>query len=639
MNRFLVSLFLLTTILIGCGSSKHTYLASGSEMGIDERPSKVSFAESNPWIIWTAGIDHEGKPISDRAILEGDEAVEDGKFKDALKYYKNVKRVGLIRGVDESLAQRIAGTLLAVGDAKQALSSLSDYYRKRVGGETEQVPVESSLLLGFAYSQMRNNEQAIAWLSQADHIALPTSTVHFRARAELEKIIAGIPQAEFETFATRWKGDDLVNPLISHERYRRSQGGPSTSLQIRPFNSPPLDSQSPNATVPEGQQDSGFQSYSPAAPTALKIGALLPLSGPLSQLGISLQQGIMLASENPEMDQYVKSNIRDSGLDPAYTEQVMNEMYSFEPINAYLGPLMPENATFALQWAKQHQIPLITFVKTSDIQIGGPIFRFGTTPESQVESLLRAIGGRKTKVAIVYPNTPTGLELADLFERQSLQYQLEIVSKQSFEKGDGNALNNIADKIAKKDIEMIFFPDSTKAAAHFFAAIPEKARAHITPLGTATWDNLLELQNSGYALDGAVFPTFYSRFSGNPASASFFSDYQTRYAKEPDALAALGFDAVATVVEAAKLGTSRRMTLEESLYQINNYNGITGSISVSSQGEWKRILPVLKFQQNMLAPYTNVETSPIITAPSDVKEDKKESVPTKEKLPSGDFPF
>lgn len=631
------SLILIITLFLisGCGSSKKSYLSSGEFGGVDERPSRVQTVNRNPWIIWSEGRDHEGKDILDPAILRGDEAIEDGKFSDALKYYRSVKRVGLNRVIDESLVMRITGTLLSMSDPKQALSTISDYYRKRVSGEVEQIPSESSLLLGYSYSNLGNKEQALAWLSQANRVSLPSSATFTRSRDEIVKIIGSIPQPDFENFANVWKADDVISPLIGHERYRRSQGGPSSRVPLKPYTDgnyesyqPPQEQMNPN--------NPGFKSYVPVAPHDIRVGALLPLSGSLAQLGVSLQQGMMLAFENPEWSNIVKPNIRDSGLDPAYTEQVMSEMNSFEPINAFLGPLMPEHATFAVEWARQQRIPLVAFAKSSDFPVGGSIFRFGTTPDAQIESLLKSIGVKRAKVAIVYPNTPAATELVGLFERLSPAYQLEIVSTHPYEKGDEGALNSIGDKLAKKDIEMIFFPDSIRAAAHFFAGIPEKIRAKITPLGTATWDNLLELQNSGFVLDGAVFPSFYTKYSGNLAADKFYNDYQLRYGKEPDALAALGYDAVSVIVEASKRGAAQGFTLEESLYQTNNFQGITGNISVSSQGEWKRMLPVMRFQQNALSPYVPVETSPIITAPSQPAPVVEQS---KEKLPTGDFPF
>lgn len=629
---------LLISLLTGCGSPKRSPLSAGSFGGVDDSPSKVTTVNRNPWIIWSEGLDHEGKEILNSDILKGDEAIEDGKFKDALKHYRNVKRVGLPKVIDESLAMRITGTLLSVGDPKQALSTLSDYYRKRISGETEQVPPESSLLLGYAYSNTGNKEQALAWLSQSNRIALPSSTVYARSKAEITRIISSIPQNDFENFSNIWKSDDIISPIISQERYRRSQGGPGSSIPIKPYSDSNFQSsqdlQSSTSTNPSDYP--GFRSFVPVGSQSLKVGALLPLSGPLSQLGVSLQQGMTLAFENPESANFVKPNIRDSGLDPAYTEQVMNEMHSFEPINAFLGPLMPEHSTFAVDWARQQRIPLISFAKSGDFPVGGSIFRFGTTPESQIESLLKSIGVRRSKVAIVFPNTPAAQELVGLFERLAPAYQLEIISTHPYERGDESALNSIGDRLSKKEVEMIFFPDSIRAAAHFFSGIPEKVRQKITPLGTATWDNLLELQNSGFVLDRAVFPSFFSRFSGNPAADKFYTDYQLRFGKEPDALAALGFDAVSVLVEASKRGAAQGFTLEESLYQINNYQGITGGISVSANGDWKRSLPVMKFEQNALTPYVATETSPIITAPM-------QPAPVidspKEKLPSGDFPF
>ncbi|GEM_PF-5238365 len=518
------------------------------------------------WILWREGRDSTGGIISDPRVLAGDRDFFSGAYARALRNYQ-----GSVLE-DDLLIQRIAGTFLVVDDPKRALGALSDYY-KRLGGGIERVPDYSSLLLGIAYSKGAEKEQGVAWLLDAKDKARIGSVVYVEAERALEGLLSSVPPGQLDTFIAPWRDDPRIESALRSVRV----ASPESNAYMPP----------PNAKF--------------------TVGVLLPLTGNLSQLGLSSSQGMQLVFDDITYNQFLYPAIRDAGVDPGYTEQAIDEMLRFGPIDMFVGPLASDHAGFAAKAAKSRRIPIVTLAKSSNFTPGEGVFRFGTTSESQVEALIDSIRDYNPKIAVVYPNTDLGNEMATLFVDRAAKAGLRIGFTHSFERGDANSLSQAVSRVVKEEIEAVFFPDVVRSAASFFTALPEKAKSKVLPLGIATWDTLIELQNSSFAMNKAVFPSFYSRYSGQPGAEDFYQKYVGRYNQEPDLLAAQGYDIIKLVAETARISFQNGIPVTEAFLRMGDFQGVTGVIRVSTSGEVLRKLPVLQFQDNTLKPFTGMQ--------------------------------
>ena len=593
---------ILLIALVGCSSLPDYHFDMGkSLLGYPDKeerqPGKFQSARKLPWESWNSEQDLQGNPLAEPAILRGDNYAQNGDYRRALTEYQSVKPAQLPSALAETLSLRIGSMYLALDQAQAALKVTSDYYKTR-RLSVEQVDFAPSLFFGFAYGRIQNAEQSLAWFSRARLMAQAD-----RARAPfvdsgLRMYLGSIPDDRLIGLETAWSSDSYINTQIAQERGRRLRsGGQSTTYAAnRPFWSSPLDT--PQANTPGAL-------IVPDSSGPLVIGAVLPLTGKYAAFGQSMQHGIDLALDAYRSEPTggeARAAVRDSGATADQARAATIELVASEHASIILGPLLSELNAPVSEIASQNQIPLISFSKSSSFQGSFNIFRLGPTVESQVRSLLdecERLGLKR--YAIVYPTDDNGREFADSFRHRAALRSLQISSESPYTKGDSNALLAIAQQIeAAGEVEAVFLPDGIPAAAHFYSSLSSAARAKIKLLGTASWDNQGELANSRTALDGAIFVSPFFSASPKPVISQFVKAYQAKYGKTPDFLAAQGFDAATMALSALVRGRGQGNGFSQAIFEIERYDGLTGSIHAVQDGELERTFSVVQLNGESL---------------------------------------
>ena len=92
------------------------------------------------------------------------------------------------------------------------------------------------------------------------------------------------------------------------------------------------------------------------------------------------------------------------------------------------------------------------------------------------------------------------------------------------------------------------------------------------------------IEIGGPALEGTVYSTHYSAENQDPASRRFVAAYQARHGSVPVGLAALSYDSVQLVADAARrAGTTERVALKQALAATRDFPGITGRTTLNDQ--------------------------------------------------------
>jgi len=109
-------------------------------------------------------------------------------------------------------------------------------------------------------------------------------------------------------------------------------------------------------------------------------------------------------------------------------------------------------------------------------------------------------------------------------------------------------------------------------------------------LGGDGWDGPL-FQLAGNTLEGCYFSTHYSKDSTDPAVVKFVADFAKEYpGADPDAMAALGYDATYILADAMKAAgapadgdytsADYRAKLRDAIAATKDYKGVTGTITI-----------------------------------------------------------
>ncbi len=144
------------------------------------------------------------------------------------------------------------------------------------------------------------------------------------------------------------------------------------------------------------------------------VGVLLPVSGRFKPIGEAVLRGVQLAMAGSDIEFIVK----DTQGEVMLTGQAVEQLAFDEGAIALLGPMLAEDAQRAALIAEELQVPLLTMTRQEDItQIGPHVFRNMLTNSAQAEAIADyAVNERGFKsFAILYPNIPYGVELANDF--------------------------------------------------------------------------------------------------------------------------------------------------------------------------------------------------------------------------------
>ncbi|RIL09410.1 MAG: hypothetical protein DCC75_06580, partial [Proteobacteria bacterium] len=582
---------LLTGCSSGSGKQRTSYNSHQPPRGAELQERVPIKLESYPWEFWAASRDLQGNPMTNRALLEGDQYFTAGKRDLALKSYQTAQVEKLSPSEKEALTLRLAGLELGFDRADKALDLLSTYFRA-IGAGEDQVDGRFSILFGYAYGRAGDLNQSLAWFSRAYRQGSGTkasaariiSGTSFQKPAErgVRSLLAALSERDFEKLGETWGSDAFINNMIGQERLKRS--GPShiaiASTRLRFW-----DALSDRAEFGAGQEG---EKHEYAA-----IGVLLPLEGQYAPYGLALKNGMEMVFESS----HITAVYKDYSGDAAKAAAAARELIYKDKVEVVLGPLLSEAALQVSEVVRESGKSMITFSKSPNLEIGDGIYQLAPTPESQIESLVSAAqeGGLK-KTAMIYPDDIGGVEFANLFRDSVRQAGLELAYEASYHKGDFSNFLALASEIESKDIDALFFPDNLQTASRFFSSL---SGTFMRPLGTANWDSATELQQAKVVLDGALFVSPFFARSDRQEMQTFFIAYQGRFGSKPDFLAAQGFDAATLVKEALSNAVSERLSFEDALNSLGIYHGLTGAIEIDQNGAIRRRFEVAKLHQGM----------------------------------------
>lgn len=149
------------------------------------------------------------------------------------------------------------------------------------------------------------------------------------------------------------------------------------------------------------------------------VGVLLPLTGKYKAFGEAVMRGIRLALKGSDVELVVK----DTQGDGTRAASAVEELVFNDGAVAAIGPLFIEDSKRAALVAQDLGLPLLTLTRSEDVTDIGPfVFRNMLTYSAQTKGLVdwaTKVMGYKS-FAVLYPNTPYGVEMTNDFWDQVL---------------------------------------------------------------------------------------------------------------------------------------------------------------------------------------------------------------------------
>lgn len=337
----------------------------------------------------------------------------------------------------------------------------------------------------------------------------------------------------------------------------------------------------------------------------IRVGYYGDLSGRTSNFGQSTKNGVMMAAD--EINKAGGINGRkieilsedDEGR-PEKAATVATKLIDQDKVVALLGEVASGNSLAAAPKAQAAHVPMISPSSTNPAvtRVGDYIFRvcFIDPFQGEVMAKFAANTLHAKKAAIMEDfNSPYSRGLTEFFESSFTKLGGQVITKQSYTQGDRDYKGQLT-SIRSAGPDVIYVPGYYGEVG--VIAKQAKQLGITQPLlGGDGWDAPQLFQLGGDALNGDYISNHYSVEDPSPAIQKFVGDYKARYSIVPDALAALGYDAMRVLGDALKrAGTTNGPKLRDAIAATKDFPGVTGVITINAERNAVKPAVVLKLQ-------------------------------------------
>ncbi len=287
---------------------------------------------------------------------------------------------------------------------------------------------------------------------------------------------------------------------------------------------------------------------------------------------------------------------------PEKAATVVTKLIDQDRVVALIGEVASGNTLAAAPKAQAAKIPMISPSSTNPAvtQVGDYIFRvcFIDPFQGEVMAKFAANTLKAKKAAIMLDfNSPYSRGLTEFFEASFTKLGGQIVNKQSYTQGDRDYKGQLT-AIRSATPDVIYVP-GYYGEVGVIAKQTQQLGIKVPLLGGDGWDATQLWDLGGDALNGDFISNHYSVDDPSPAIQKFVVEYQARYSKRPDALAALGYDAMKVMADGIKrAGTTQGPKLRDAIAQTQKFAGVTGAITLDAQRNAVKPAVVLKLQDH-----------------------------------------
>ncbi len=337
----------------------------------------------------------------------------------------------------------------------------------------------------------------------------------------------------------------------------------------------------------------------------IPIGCILPLSGKFEPYGKQALRGIKLA------ERLFLSNLRSSPLKLIVEDSKGNskvgkqavKKLAKEGVVAILGPLGGSEVLATAEKAQKLDIPIMTLTQRDRItQIGDFVFRNFLTPNAQIETLATYVTQSLglMNFAILYPNNSYGHKFKTLFQNAVVKNGGIVVVAECYSSHETDFRETIQ-RLSNTPFEAVFIPDDYQKIAIIAPQFTYCDVMDIRFLGTNLWNAQRLVDMAGEHLQGAIFVDGFFKDAPSATVQHFVENFYLTFWEEPKFLEAQAYDAMCILIMLLRNGAiSSRKDLRDALYEVRNFDGVTGTTSFTRTGDVEKKPFILTIRGNKI---------------------------------------
>ncbi len=322
----------------------------------------------------------------------------------------------------------------------------------------------------------------------------------------------------------------------------------------------------------------------------IKIGAILPLTGPNAQWGVPPQKGAELAIEEINRKRGVKRKnfvlvAEDTRCEPKEGVSAFNKLLA-QNIKIVLGGVCSSVTLAAAPIAERNKILLISPASTNPkiTQAGDFIFRVIPSDALRGKVFAEYLFSKKIRnVAMLYINNEGGVGNKNAFAKRFTELGGKIVDEESYGQESTDMRTQLS-KIATSKAEAVVIVSYLGDTPLIMKQAKELGLSLPLYFQTEAVEDPNVLRVAGDAAEGVIYILPAPAEGKRPNE--FVQKYEKIYGKKPELFAAESYDIICLIAKAIKeTGKSDPITIKDYLYTVKNYQGASGLITFDKNGD------------------------------------------------------
>ena len=353
-----------------------------------------------------------------------------------------------------------------------------------------------------------------------------------------------------------------------------------------------------------------------ASSDTIKIGGSFDLTGEAAQYGIATSNGVKLAIDEYNanggvLGKQIEFILEDNKASQVDATNAFKKLVDNNKVIGFIGSDISSTTETIANLAAEKNIPMITptGTKLGITTIGPNIFRACYVDPAQGELLAKfAAEDLKAQTAAIMINSEQDYStgIAEAFEAAFTAAGGTVVEKVNYGKNDVD-FKPILANIKNANADVVVIPDYYETIATLITQAREIGITS-TCIGGDGWDGVTEKTvNNPEVVEGSYFVNHYKVEDDAVIVQDFISNYKATYDAEPNAFAALGYDAAKILIEAIKTCESTEADAITAAMQNTSLDCVTGHITFDENRNPVKSVSVIEIKEGQNTLYKKLD--------------------------------
>ncbi|HEX7152934.1 MAG TPA: ABC transporter substrate-binding protein [Thermoanaerobaculia bacterium] len=351
------------------------------------------------------------------------------------------------------------------------------------------------------------------------------------------------------------------------------------------------------------------QAQTTASTGEIPVGVYGALSGDQAAFGTSTVAGVRLAAEEINaagglLGRKIRLVVEDDQGRAEEAASVVTKLITSNQVVALIGENSSNQSLAAAPIAQQNGVPMISPSSTNPAvtQKGEYIFRVCFTDPYQGKALAAFVRNNLkagTAGILLDKKNDYSVGLAEFFRKEFEAAGGKIVAQQSYSGGDTEFRPQLT-TIRAASPEIVFIPGFYTDVGQI--AIQARDLGITVPLvGGDGWDSPSVIEIGGKSIENSYFSDHYFVGETRPAVQNFVAKIKQRTGKNPEATAALGYDALMIFADAVRrAGSVDRKAVRDQIAQTRDYEGVSGTITMGPDRDPIKPVAMIKIENGQM---------------------------------------